>query len=63
MLYGESGLALSNFRYNIGAGGAESGGYKDTLRGAQSFFMADRFNGDYSVFADATTMTLQKTEE
>lgn len=60
MLYGESGLALSNFRYNIGAGGAESGGYKDTLRGAQSFFMADRFNGDYSVFADVDNYDFTK---
>ena len=52
MLYGESGLGLNTFRYNVGAGGVESDSYEDPLRGAQSFFIADRFQGDYSVFAD-----------
>lgn len=51
-LFGDGGLALNTFRYNIGAGGTESDKYKDSLRGAQSFFIADRFQGDYSVFAD-----------
>lgn len=52
MLYGDSGLGLNTFRYNIGAGGAELDLYKDKLRGAESFFIADRFNGDYAVFSD-----------
>ena len=51
-LYGESGLGLSIFRYNVGAGGVEVDSYSDPLRGAESFFVADNFNGDYSVFAD-----------
>lgn len=52
MLYGEDGLALNIFRYNIGGGGRESDAYWDRLRGEESFFIADRFSGDYSVFAD-----------
>ncbi|MDE6372762.1 MAG: hypothetical protein K2L61_04385, partial [Clostridia bacterium] len=52
MLYGNSGLGLNTFRYNIGAGGAEVDSYQDPLRGAQSFFDADNFDGDYGVFAD-----------
>ena len=52
MLYGDGGLALNTFRYNIGAGGAVSDNYEDPLRGAESFFIADRFQGDYSVFAN-----------
>lgn len=52
MLYGDSGLALNTFRYNIGAGGVEVDNYDDPLRGAESFFVADNFDGDYKVFAD-----------
>ncbi|MDE6758985.1 MAG: hypothetical protein K2J89_06925 [Clostridia bacterium] len=52
MLYGDSGLALNTFRYNVGAGGVESDNYEDALRGAESFFVAEKFSGDYSVFAD-----------
>ncbi|MDE7209007.1 MAG: hypothetical protein K2O31_03915 [Clostridia bacterium] len=52
MLYGNSGLALNTFRYNIGAGGAEVDSYEDPLRGAESFFIAENFDGDYGVFAD-----------
>lgn len=52
MLYGDDGLSLNIFRYNIGAGGRESDNYWDPLRGEESFFIADRFNGDYSVFQD-----------
>ena len=52
-LYGDSGLALNIFRYNIGGGGKELDVYKDKQRGAESFFVKDNFNGDYSVFADA----------
>ncbi len=51
-LYGDSGLALNIFRYNIGGGGAELSVYSDPLRGAESFFDADKFKGDYSVFAN-----------
>lgn len=52
MLYGDDGLSLNIFRYNIGGGGRESDNYWDPLRGEESFFIADRFQGDYSVFAD-----------
>ena len=51
-LYGDSGLALNIFRYNIGGGGKELNVYSDPQRGAESFFNADRFRGDYSVFAN-----------
>ena len=51
-LYGDSGLSLNTFRYNVGAGGVEVDNYPDPLRGAESFFVADNFKGDYSVFAD-----------
>ena len=51
-LYGDSGLALNIFRYNIGGGGKELDVYEDKQRGAESFFIADRFNDNYSVFAD-----------
>ena len=51
-LYGDSGLALNIFRYNIGGGGKELNVYSDPQRGAESFFNADKFRGDYSVFAD-----------
>lgn len=53
-LYGSSGLALNTFRYNVGAGGNEVDSYADSMRGAESFFVADNFdkdNPDYSVFA------------
>ena len=54
--YGNSGLALNTFRYNVGAGGSEVYTYKDKERGAESFFVAENFNADaddpYSVFAD-----------
>lgn len=52
MLYGNDGLGLNIFRYNIGGGGRESDNYWDPLRGEESFFIADRFLGDYSVFED-----------
>lgn len=52
-LYGDKGLALNIFRYNIGGGGKELDVYKDKQRGAESFFVKDNFKGDYSVFADA----------
>ena len=53
MLYGDSGLKLNTFRYNIGGGGIEVASYGDELRGAESFFVAENFKGDYSVFKDA----------
>ena len=52
MLYGDSGLKLNTFRYNIGGGGIEVASYGDELRGAESFFVAENFKGDYSVFKD-----------
>lgn len=54
MLYGDSGLGLNTFRYNVGAGGNEvDPRFND--RGAESFFVSDSFDKadpDYSVFAD-----------
>ena len=52
MLYGESGLCLNTFRYNVGAGGVESDSYSDSLRGEESYFVSENFNGDYSAFSD-----------
>ena len=51
-LYGDSGLALNIFRYNIGGGGKELNVYSDPQRGTESFFNANRFTGDYSVFSN-----------
>lgn len=51
MLYGDSGLELNTFRYNIGAGGVEVDS-QFMERSAESFFVADKFNGDYAAFAD-----------
>ena len=62
MLYGDSGLKLDTFRYNIGGGGAEVSGYPDPLRGAQSYFVADNFKGDYSVFKDADNYDFTRDE-
>ena len=59
-LYGDSGLALNIFRYNIGGGGAELNVYSDPLRGAESFFDADKFKGDYSVFANKDNYDLRE---
>lgn len=61
MLYGDYGLKLNTFRYNIGGGGKELGIYenkgeekgKDPLRGAESYFVAENFHGDYAAFSDA----------
>lgn len=66
-LYGESGLKLNIFRYNIGGGGrVEKDGqslgvdgqpfswYDDPMRGEESYFIADKFDTntkDYSVFS------------
>ncbi|MDR1939803.1 MAG: hypothetical protein LBQ40_03295 [Clostridiales bacterium] len=60
MLYGDSGLALSIFRYNIGAGSAEpifdgvfpyNSGWFDGERRAESFFKAENYK-TLSDFAD-----------
>ena len=59
-LYGDSGLALNIFRYNIGGGGKELGIYTDPQRGAESFFNADKFTGNYSVFADPANYDFTK---
>lgn len=59
-LYGESGLGLNTFRYNVGAGGSEVYNYNDRERGAESFFVAENFNGDYSVFADESNYDFTK---
>ena len=60
MLYGDSGLKLNTFRYNIGAGGSEVYQYSDPLRGSESFFVAENFKGDYSVFKDASNYDFTK---
>ena len=58
MLYGDSGLALNTFRYNISGGGAEVYQYDDVLRGGESFFKTDVAKSimdgtkDYSEFKD-----------
>ncbi len=59
-LYGDSGLELNTFRYNVGAGGVEVDTYEDPLRGAESFFIAEKFNGDYSVFANESNYDFTK---
>ncbi|MDE5548926.1 MAG: hypothetical protein K2J13_01600, partial [Clostridia bacterium] len=60
MLYGDTGLGLNTFRYNVGAGGSEVDTYEDPLRGGESFFVAENFNGDYSVFADPANYDFEK---
>lgn len=61
LLYGDSGLMLNTFRYNIGGGSNEIGGYGEgSLNGTNSYFIADRFNGDYSVFADESNYDFTK---
>lgn len=60
MLYGDGGLALNTFRYNVGAGGDTSDRYQDPLRGAESFFIAENFHGDYSAFSDPANYDFTK---
>lgn len=60
MLYGNDGLKLTDFRYNIGAGGKESDAYADPLRGAESYFVADKFTGDYSAFEDESNYDFER---
>lgn len=61
LLYGDSGLMLNTFRYNIGGGSNEIGGYGEgSLNGTNSYFIADRFTGDYSVFADKSNYDFTK---
>ena len=62
MLYGDSGLALNTFRYNVGAGGSEVDQRFDD-RGADSFFVADNFKGDYSVFADESNYDFDSRDQ
>ena len=61
LLYGDSGLMLNTFRYNIGGGSNEIGGYGEgSLNGTNSYFIAERFTGDYSVFADENNYDFTK---
>ena len=61
LLYGDSGLMLNTFRYNIGGGSNEIGGYGEgSLNGTNSYFIAERFTGDYSVFADESNYDFTK---
>ena len=61
LLYGDGGLMLNTFRYNIGGGSNEIGGYGEgSLNGTNSYFIADRFTGDYSVFADESNYDFSK---
>ena len=62
MLYGDSGLGLNTFRYNVGAGGVEVDTYEDPLRGAESFFVAENFNGEYSAFSDPSNYDFTRDE-
>lgn len=61
LLYGDSGLMLNTFRYNVGGGSNEIGGYgAGSLNGTNSYFIAERFTGDYSVFADESNYDFTK---
>lgn len=61
LLYGDSGLMLNTFRYNIGGGSNEIGGYGEgSLNGTNSYFIAERFTGNYSVFADESNYDFTK---
>ena len=61
LLYGDSGLMLNTFRYNIGGGSNEIGGYGEgSLNGTNSYFKAERFTGDYSAFADENNYDFTK---
>ncbi len=51
-LYGESGLALNTFRYNIGAGSSEVSDFIDPMRATESYFVAEKFDGDYTAFSN-----------
>ena len=62
MLYGDSGLGLNTFRYNVGAGGVEVDNYEDPLRGAESFFVKENFDGDYSAFADPSNYNFDEKD-
>ena len=62
-VYGNSGLALNTFRYNVGAGGIEVCNYNDRERGAESFFVAENFDGDYSVFADESNYDFETRDK
>ena len=69
MLYGDSGLCLNTFRYNIGAGGSEVYEYGDPLRGSKSFFKTEVaeeiLDGkkDYSAFKDINNYDFSKDKE
>ena len=56
-LYGESGLALNTFRYNIGAGSSEVSDFIDPMRATESYFVAEKFDGDYTAFPTLPTTT------
>ncbi|MDE5756311.1 MAG: hypothetical protein K2I23_04405 [Clostridia bacterium] len=62
MLYGNSGLALNTFRYNIGAGGVEVDP-QFIERSADSFFVADNFDGSYDAFADEKNYDFQSRDQ
>lgn len=59
LLYGDSGLKLNTFRYNVGGGGAELGLYGGNS-GTTSVFVPENFNGDYSVFANESNYDLSR---
>ncbi|MCM1306176.1 MAG: hypothetical protein NC037_02005 [Bacteroides sp.] len=62
LLYGDDGLSMNIFRYNVGGGGVESDSYWDPQRGAESFFVAEAFDGDYSVFNDTSNYDFTRDE-
>lgn len=66
MLYGEDGLRLNTYRFNIGAGGDEVYDYWNKERGSESFFKTDVaqkiIDGelDYSAFLDINNYDFTK---
>ena len=70
-LYSKSGLDLNIYRFNIGAGSAETRfdnlePYNDKdfdqSRRAESFFVSESFQGDYSVFSSINNYDFSKDQ-
>ena len=73
LVYGDEGLSLNTFRYNIGAGSCELyrggvGDYRTYNNGqgrrqdalTESFFLSQNFAGDYAAFSDLCNYSLQQ---
>ena len=70
-LYGDAGLRLNTYRYNIGAGSwdlykNDVGDYRcedrRTAALTESFFIPEKFSGDYSVFADINNYDVSRDQ-